>query len=335
MAGEARCAVDIEGEGGSDDTMNDEALLAVIYRGRPTTLPELAALTHLELDDAGRAVAGLRQRGLLGGDGDELVYPNPASWAVTAVSHRASELRRSSQEALSALEQIVGELPEMLRHWSVGETSADTVPVVVRHGRHASEDLWFDTVNHHGGVLHAVLPEIDRFLTTSAERAERFGRALGTKDAVRVIMPTWAPDDAAAQLRMQHYRAAGVEYRLLDAPSSWFWVDGDHLAVPLEWGESRPSSVIGVRSAALAGMARAYFEGLWRTAEPAVPAAHPWTPLLTLMRQGMTLETASRRAGINPRTGGRRIAAAMAHYDVSTLFALGVAWAADTSPRDG
>ena len=32
---------------------------------------------------------------------------------------------------------------------------------------------------------------------------------------------------------------------------------------------------------------------------------------------------------VNPRTGRRRIAAAMEHYGVSTLFALGVAWSAD------
>jgi hypothetical protein len=30
---------------------------------------------------------------------------------------------------------------------------------------------------------------------------------------------------------------------------------------------------------------------------------------------------------VNPRTGRRRIAQAMQHYGVSTLFALGVAWA--------
>jgi hypothetical protein len=313
--------------------MDDDTLLAVIYRGRPGTVAELATLSHLDEDAARKAVDSLRERGLLGGEDDELSYPDPASWAAAAVSQRSAELRRSSREALSALEQIVVGLPEMLRHWSVGETSADTVPVITRHGPHASEDLWFDTARQDGGTLNAVLPDVDRFLDSSVERAERFGRALAAKDAVRVIMPTWAADDSAALVRMEHYRAAGVDYRVLDAPSSWFWVDGDHLAVPFEWGESRPTSVIGVRSAALAGMAKDYFEGLWHAAEPPEPVEDTWTPLLRLMRQGVTLDTASRRVGINPRTGRRRIAAAMAHYKVSTLFALGVAWAADTTPR--
>ena len=227
------------------------------------------------------------------------------------------------------MEKIVEDLPGLLRHWAVGEASDDLVPVITRHGPRASEDLWYETVQHDSGTLHALLPEVDRFLTSSPERSMRFGRALATKDAVKVIMPTWAGDNPAAIQRMVNYRAVGVDYRLLDDPPSWFWVDGDHLAVPFEWGEGRPTSVLGVRNAALAGMARGYFDMLWQRSTPALPAENSWTPLLVLMRQGNTLDTASRRLGINPRTGRRRIATAMEHYGVSTLFALGVAWAAD------
>jgi DNA-binding MarR family transcriptional regulator len=65
--------------------MNDKALLAAIYRGRPATLSELSTLSHLEADEARRTLHSLRQRGLLGGAGDKLLYPNPAA-ARTAVS---------------------------------------------------------------------------------------------------------------------------------------------------------------------------------------------------------------------------------------------------------
>lgn len=309
--------------------MNEEALLAVIYRGRPATVDAFATLAHLGPEEALAAVENFRERGLLGGDGEQLVYSHPASWAADTVTARSEELRRSSQDALAEMEKIIKDLPGLLRHWSVGEASDDLVPVVTRHGPRASEDLWYDTVEHDSGTLHALLPEVDRFLTSSPERSMRFGRALASKDAVNVIMPTWAGDDPAAIQRMVHYRAAGVEYRLLDTPPSWFWVDGDHVAMPFDWGEGRPTSVLGVRNAAIAGMARGYFELLWQKATPALPPENSWTPLLVLMRQGVTLDTASRRLGINPRTGGRRVAAAMEHYKVSTLFALGVAWAAD------
>lgn len=308
--------------------MDDETLLGAIYRGRPTTIVDLAALAHLDAASAQAAVARLGARGLLGGDDDEITYLHPATWAAEAVAERSAELRRSSREALVGLEQIVADLPTMLRHWSVGDASGGLVPVVTRHGPHASEDLWFETARHDAGTLNAVLPDIARF-SSGDERAARFGRALVGKEAVRVIIPSWAVNDPTAQLQMKHYGAAGVDYRLLDEPPSWFWVDGDQVAFPFEWGEARPTSVLGVRNGAIAGMALQYFESLWRVAEPATPAAHSWGPLLVLMRQGITLETASRQIGINPRTGRRRIAAAMTHYGVSTLFALGVAWAAE------
>ena len=312
--------------------MDDETLLAVIMRGRPDTVDEVAALAHLPVEEARTRVDVFRERGLLGGRGVGLVYVDPGSWAADTVAGQSSELRRRVESALAEMESVVAELPALLRQWAVGEASGDPVPVGIRHGRHASEDLWYETASHDGGTLNALLPEVDRFLEPDPERAARFGRAMAGKDRVRVIMPTWAGDDPLAQQRMVAYRKVGVEYRLLDSPPSWFWVDGDQLALPFEWGEGRPTSVLGVRNSALAGMAEQYFELLWQRATPAQPAEDPWLPLLVLMRQGVTLETASRRLGINPRTGRRRVASAMEHYGVSTLFALGVAFGAD-APR--
>ena len=309
--------------------MHDDTLLAILHRGRPATIADAAQLAHLDEAAARGAVEALRERGLLGGSGDELAYPDPAAWASERVTARSSQLRRDAQSALDDIEGVIAELPRMLRQFSIGETTADPVPVITRHGPHASEDLWFDNAPHESGTLFAVLPEVSRFLEPDPDRAARFGRALAGKTSVRVIIPTSAVDEPAAVRSIEHYSSFGVEYRTLDSPPSWFWVDGDQLALPFEWGEGAPTSVLGVRNAALGGMAVDYFERLWRQAEPILPAEHPWTPLLTLMRQGITLESASRSLGINPRTGRRRIAAAMEHYRATTLFALGVAWAAD------
>jgi hypothetical protein len=120
-----------------------------------------------------------------------------------------------------------------------------------------------------------------------------------------------------------------VQVRSMERPPSWFWVDGDQLAVPYEWGEGSPTSVLGLRNGALAALAADYFDTLWRGSTDVEGAMRAWTPLLRLMRQGATLDSASRILGINPRTGRRRVSAAMEHYGVSTLFALGVAWSAD------
>ncbi|MGN7860113.1 hypothetical protein ACTJI8_06000 [Microbacterium sp. 22303] len=316
--------------------MDDEKLLAVIYRGRPATIEEVASLAHLDQGEAAAAIERLRARGLIGGQGNNLGYPHPATWAAETVAAHSADLRRTARIVLGDMERIVADLPGMLRHWSVGESSADLVPVLVRHGPQASEDLWFDTARHDAGALHAVLPDLGRFLATGddrEERIERFAHALAGKETVRVIMPTSALDDPAAVESIRMYATVGVECRLLDDPPSWFWIDSDQLAVPFEWGEGRPTSVLAVRNSALAAMALDYFEGLWRHADPVTPPGHSWTPLLRLMRQGITQETAARMLGINPRTGRRRIAAAMVHYEVSTLFALGVAWASEEDRR--
>ncbi|MDH6180777.1 hypothetical protein M2152_000959 [Microbacteriaceae bacterium SG_E_30_P1] len=318
--------------------MRDESLLALAYRGRPGTITELAHLSHRPVEEVRDAVARLRNRGQIGGRDGDLDYTNPADWAAESVAARATELRNNAQDLLGEMERIVATLPEMIGHWSVGQTSQDPIPVVTRHGLRASEDVWFEFGQRDAGTLEAVLPDITRFLTSPEERVARFSEAFRSKDAVRVILSKASVGDAAVQPLLLAFTAAGMEYRFMDDPPSWFWVDGAQLAVPYEWGEGRPTSVISVRNAALSGIVSAYFASLWQRAEPSIPVAHPWTPLLSLMRKGMTLDTASRTIGVNPRTGRRRIAQAMNHYGVSTLFALGTAWAADadssSSARD-
>lgn len=313
--------------------MTDDSLLALAYRGRPATTTELALLSHVAIAEVDAAVARLRSRGRLGGRDDDIIYTNPADWAVEAVATHASELRETARDLLGEIERVVTELPRMIDHWSVGQTSADPMPVVTRHGPRAAEDVWFELGRRDVGTLDAVLPDISRFQSSPAERVVRFSEAFRSKDAVRVILPTVVADDPGMSPLLAAFTAAGMEYRFLDDPPSWFWVDGEQFAVPFVWGESRPTSIVSVRNGPLAGMISAYFASLWRVAAPSAPSDDPWTPLLTLMRRGMTLDTASRQVGVNPRTGRRRIAQAMSHYGVSTLFALGVAWARDGRPQ--
>ena len=316
---------------GHAERVDDANLLAVAYRGRPATIPELATLSHTPVEQVRVAVQRLRAAGQLEGRGEQLAYPDPAAWAATAVAARATALREDANELLQQIERTVADLPQLFAAWSVGQTASDPMPVLTRHGLRAAEDLWYEIGRHDAGVLDAVLPDISRFLTSAPERIARATRMMRGKDAVRLIIPSSAAatgDDATEQLLVA-FAAAGIEYRFLEDPPSWFWVDGDQLAVPYEWGEGRPTSVMSVRNAALAGLASACFGLLWRAATTPASAARSWTPLLSLMRKGNTLEMASRRLGVNPRTGRRRVAQAMEHYGVSTLFALGVAAAAD------
>ena len=313
--------------------MDDETLLALAYRGRPTTIDELTTLSHAPAEEVAAVVDRLLVRGRLSGSRDRFDYPNPAIWAAESVADRAAELRHNAHGLLGEIEQLVANLPQMIGHWSIGETSGEPMPVVIRHGPRAVEDVWFELGRRDTGTLEAVLPDISRFLSSPDERVARFSEAFRSKDAVRVIIPRPSAEDPAMSQLLLAFTAAGMTYRFSEAPPSWFWVDGDQLAVPVEWGERKPTSVLSVRSAALASLASAYFATLWDTAAPPQPTTASWVPLLTLMRKGITLETASRMVNINPRTGRRRIAQAMSHYGVSTLFALGVAWAADAGPQ--
>jgi hypothetical protein len=310
--------------------MDDDALLDLVYRGRPATVADLVALSHLPSPDVRAAVARLEERGLVARHDDRLTYPHPVQWITDAVSAELAGIRRRADSSIAQVEDLVAALPDLLRQWSVGETASELVPVVIRHGPRAAEDLWYDTARHVGGTAEAVYPDVTRFLTTDRERAERFARAFAGKSAVRAIVPTAVRDEPRLMALLTGWADAGVQFRALDDPPSWFWVDDDMLAVPFEWGEGWPTSVLSVRNEALAHVARTLFDELWRRGERLEANVRTWTPLLRLMRQGHTLDASSRMLGINPRTGRRRVAAAMEHYGVSTLFALGVAWAPDS-----
>lgn len=312
--------------------MQDKALLELIYRSRPMTVAELATTAHADEGETERAVARIAHSGALSVHDGSITYATPATWTADIVEGEVRAMRQSTNEAASRIEALLSDLPGLLRHWAVGEASSDIVPVFVRHGPQAAEDLWYDIAREHSDTAWSVLPDLGRYLQTDPARAGRFAEMFASKRSVRALLPRSMATDPRLLAIAERYAAVGVEFRLLDDLPSWFWIDGDVLALPIEWGEGWPSSVIGVRSASIAELGRNLFRELWHRGEPIGGVEQPWAPLLMLMKHGVTLDAASRRLGINPRTGRRRIAAAMEQYGVSTLFALGAAWAADGEP---
>lgn len=312
--------------------MEDRALLELIYRSRPRTVAELATAAHADEGETTVAVARLAREGALSSHDGMIAYPTPATWTADVVEREVRTMRQTTDEFASRIESLVADLPALLRHWTVGEASGDLVPVFVRHGPQAAEDLWYDVAREGSDAAWAVLPDLERYLQTDPARAGRFAEMFAGKRSVRALLPRSMAEDARLVAIAERYEAVGVEFRVLDGLPSWFWIDGEVVALPIEWGEGWPTSVIGVRNASLAELGRSLFRELWHRGEPIGGVEQSWAPLLALMKQGVTLDAASRRLGINPRTGRRRIAAAMEQYGVSTLFALGVAWAADGKP---
>ncbi|QYF74452.1 hypothetical protein [Cryobacterium sp. PAMC25264] len=314
--------------------MDDRALLELIYRSRPETVAALATTAHTDTGEVADAVARLARAGAISVRDDTIAYATPALWTADVVQQEVRALQQAASEAASRIETLVAELPALLRHWAVGEASGDLVPIFVRHGPQAAEDLWYDIARDESDTAWAVLPDLGRYLQSDPARAGRFAEVFAGLRSVRALVPRSLAEDTRLVAIAARYAAVGVEFRLLDDLPSWFWIDGEVLALPIDWGEGWPTSVVGVRSAALAELGRSLFRELWRRGEPIGGVEQPWVPLLALMRQGVTLDAASRRLGINPRTGRRRVAAAMEQYGVSTLFALGVAWAADGTPTE-
>lgn len=312
--------------------MEDRALLELIYRSRPRTVAELATAAHADESEIAEAAERLAEGSAISVRDGAIGYAKPALWTADVIEREVRAIRQTTEDAASRIESAVADLPGLLRHWAVGEASGDLVPVFVRHGPQAAEDLWYDTAQEGSDTAWGVLPDLGRYLQTDPSRASRFAKMFAGKKSVRSLLPRSMAEDPRLVASAERYAAVGVEFRLLDDLPSWFWIDGDVLALPIEWGEGWPTSVIGVRSASLAELGRSLYRELWHRAVPIGGVEQPWAPLLTLMQQGITLDSASHQLGINPRTGRRRVATAMEQYGVSTLFALGAAWAADGKP---
>ena len=315
--------------------MDDDTLLGILLRGRPATVDDAARTTHLDPEQISAAIDRLREQGRIGGTGQTLAYPPPAQWMTEAVSAHTRRARAASEDAMSGIERILENLPTVLSAWVAGEISTDLVPTILRHGPYAVDNMMWELRGGPSSEFVAVLGSVERLMTPTSERAERFGGELKEDHNLRVIVPTAVTSDARVLERMSQYGPRGLEYRTLDKVPGWFWVDGDHIGLPYVWGEAAPTSVLGLRHEGLANFARAYFEEFWQRAEPLEAEQHTWSSLLHLMLQGYTLESASNNLGINPRTGRRRIAAAMRHYQAPTLFALGAAWTAARSAGAG
>src|SRR5690606_27268151 len=92
------------------------------------------------------------------------------------------------------------------------------------------------------------------------------------------------------------------------------------------WGDPWPTSVFATNDPAVVTLIRWLYDRLWAEATPVISETREWDPLLALMSRGATLEAAAHAVGISARTGRRRINAALEHFRVDGLFALGAAW---------
>lgn len=304
-------------------------LLRVGLRSRAESVSDLAALAVRDGAEVQRDLEWLESEGFVELRGDRVSYTAPEEVVADVVRRRAGDLGAEMLRHLADLAEVVGHLPALAREWDTGGGTSQHLEVEVFHDPEAVVDLWHV---RHGRTparrTDVMLPDASRLhVADPVMQAVWHAAGQGEGNRIRVIASIADAVDPDAQQRITEELAGGLQLRLVERPPSWFWVtDEETVALPLTWGEAWPTSVMAVRSRAVAGMAGWIFDRLWEQAVPARSETAGWDPLLTLMNGGATLEGASRALGISERTGRRRVSEAMDHFRVSSMFELGVAW---------
>ncbi|MBA2956036.1 hypothetical protein GON03_16985 [Nocardioides sp. MAH-18] len=303
--------------------------LRVGLRSRASTVAELAALAVRDQDEVRRDLEWLDSEGFLELRGDKITYSAPEEVVADVVRRRAGDLGAEMLRHLADLAEVVGHLPALAREWDTGGSDQQLLDVEVFHGPEAVVDLWHVRQGRKPAQrTDVVLPDASRLYIADPAMQEVWHEAgRGEGHRIRVIASIADAVHPEAQQRVSEELEGGLQLRMLERPPGWFWVtDEDTVALPLTWGETWPTSVIAVRSRAVAGMASWLFERLWERGIQARSQDAAWDPLLTLMDGGATLESAARALGISERTGRRRVSEAMDHFGVGSMFELGVAW---------
>ena len=316
--------------------MLDESLLTLLrlgLRSRAATVQALAELAIRPVDEVRADLGTLAGLGYVELFGDDIGYVDPDRVFATGMRERTSAMVGGLDEHLKALEGLIRVLPTLVAEWRLGRSSdSPLVDVEVFHGWSAVTDLWHYLLGKYAlRRTDVVLPDAQPLAVPNPEmQAVWHAHISAPGSGARLVGSATDAASEALAARIASEAAGGLEIRMHPRPPGFFWVaDGEVVALPLEWGASWPTTLLAVRSPALAGMAQHVFDRIWESAVAVGAVVRDWDPVLRLMAGGATLETASRALGISARTGRRRIAEAMEHYGVSSVLGLGAAWGSD------
>jgi hypothetical protein len=309
-------------------------VLAVGLRSKASTIKELAEAAERDPRDVEAAVEELVRLGLLRYDNGVITYETPDTTLALSTRAQLDEFRSAMEGRLQSLESFFSWLPALMRQQD--DEGADATPEVrveVYHGPEAVRQVWPIDPRVKGTTIDLVLRDSSKFFVADPVKQAAWHSALlrgGVR--VRALGSTVDVANPAAQQRIASELAAGIQARMLPELPSWFWVmGGKTAAIPMTWGEPTPSSVLVVHSEPIAQILTWLFEQMWHRASPVHQPqdGYGWEPLLKLLLNGATVDSASRSLGISARTGRRRLAEAMDHFGVDNLFALGAAWGVD------
>ncbi|WP_300680525.1 hypothetical protein [Nocardioides sp.] len=303
-------------------------LLAVGLRSGAATVTDIASLARRDVGTTRRQLDALAEAGYLVLAGERVIYEQPAGAVAADVRRQASALLADLGTLVEQMTSTVEALPDLVAAQALGD-DVPRLSVELFHGESAVTDLWHHLLRRMPlRETDIVLPDASSLAVADPALQESWHQVIAAPgNRARVLGSVTDAVAPALQRRMSDELAAGVEIRFMHEPPSWFWVaDGQIVALPLQWGEHWPTSVVAIASPALAGLASWAFDRLWVGAVSPHTPADSWDPLLRLMATGSTLEAAARILGISERTGRRRLADAMDHFGVTSHLALGVVW---------
>lgn len=315
-------------------TEQELALLELALRNRPHTLAELQRLSALPDEDFIPALSALQAARFISVSDGGLSYHRPEITVADHTRQTAEELTRLLTRKLAQAQEGLAHLPRLLQAWHEGATDSHHLQVAVNRGESAPADIWRLQSNR-------MLPKtadicmpfaLPMFANNPARTHAHWNSGAAEPTEVRFILGTADVSRPGARERLQQEVMAGVSFRVHPSAPSYFWITDDIVGLPGQWGEVWPEEVTAIQSPALAAALTLVFDQVWREALPLdAQGEQPWDGMLHLMSLGMTMESAANALGLTARTGRRRVAAAMDHFNASSHFTLGAAWEAARS----
>lgn len=311
-------------------------LLSIALTSRAPTVSQLAELISDDEDNVLRNLKTLERLGFLELSGQNISYLPPQ----IAIAERADQLLAQATSTIeqSVLEtkELLATAPMLLSSWNEHSSYPSGSCAQVFHGAFAPTDLWLQVAaTRKLKTTDGILPEARRLFAASQRQQRVWYEAIADEHLqVRAIISSRDTTSPGATEVISADMEVGAEFRMLPAPPSWLWIaDDDIVGLPFRWGEVWPTSVFATSDPAVVSLTRWLYDRLWAEAAPVVSDRKEWDAILALMNQGATLEAASHSLEMSARTGRRRIAAALEHFGVDGMFALGAAWQRERQTR--
>lgn len=310
-------------------TEQELALLELALRSRPQTVAALQKLSALPNEDFIPALSALEKARFLSVSDGGLSYHRPENTVADHTRQTVEDLARQLATQLARTQETLAHLPRLLQAWHEGATDAHHLHVAVNRGESAPADIWRLQSNRMlPRTADICMPfALPMFSDNPARTHSHWNAGAAEPTQVRFILGTKDVSRPGARERLQQEVMAGVTFRMHPSAPSYFWITDDIVGLPARWGEVWPEEVTAIRSPALAAALTLVFDRVWSEALPLdAEPEQPWDGMLHLMSLGMTMESAAHALGLTARTGRRRVAAAMEHFNASSHFTLGAAW---------